>query len=146
MIRNRAAAVMLACAALAACAEPATLPDIVARFTLEPPAVLQNEVVRIEILSETLVLFDDDTARRTYRQRMDYVDPAGRDTTLEYQSDYTYRIEGFGITFASVCNDTASCAPPPHLWGQRTGGGLELRSHFDPDAVLRYRQELLPDH
>lgn len=144
MIRNRAA-VLLACAALVACGGPATLPDVAVRFTLEPPAVLQNEVVRIEILSETLLLFGDGTAQRLYRQRMDYVDPAGRDTTLEYQSDYTYRIEGFGITFASVCNDTALCAPPPHLWGQRTATGLELRSHFDPDALLRYRQELLPD-
>jgi hypothetical protein len=145
MIRNRAAA-FLACIALVACAQPATLPERTAIFTLTPPAVLQNEVVRIEILSETLTLFDDDTALRQYRQRMDYVDPAGRDTTLEYQSEYTYRIDGMSITFASVCNDTALCAPPPHLWGQRIGNGLELRSHFDPDAVLRYRQELLPDH
>jgi hypothetical protein len=141
MLRIRTAA-LLACAALAACSGGITPPPAPSDvFTLTTPAVLENEVVRIEIQSDLLSLYADGTARREYRQRMDYVSPAGRDTTLEYRSDYTFaRTDGSTLTFASVCDDTALCAPPPHLWGQQTAAGLELRSHFDPDVVLRYRR------
>lgn len=132
--------------AFAACDGSVTPPPSPsAVYTLTAPAVLQSPSVRMEILSETLSLYPNGSAQREFRQRVDYVDPAGRDTTAELKSAYTYTVTGDSIAFAAACNDTALCAPPPHAWGKLTSDGLELRLPFDPAAVLRYRRLYPPD-
>lgn len=137
---RKLAAVSLACAALLGC-ESGFAPELSERYSLHPPAVLENEVVRIEILSETLSLYEDGTARREYRQHLDYASgAAARDTTLDAAERYTYEVEGSRIELAAICPPNALCVPPPHIWGTVTDAGLELHSHFDPDAVLTYRR------
>jgi hypothetical protein len=143
----RPLAVALACAALIGC-DSSTAPSASAGvFVLKPPAVLENEVVRIEILNEKLSLYADGTAQREYRERLDFVGTVGRDTTLDVQEEYTYAlgVDGSTITFAALCDDIGICAPPPHLWGRITDASLELHSSFDPDAVLRYNRVFPPD-
>ncbi len=140
MIR-RIAAFALLCSAASAC-RSATDVDAAARYALDvnPPVVIQNSVVRIELLQDRLDLNEDGTARRELTQRLDYVSPAGRDTTVSFDEDYVYRIEGSRIEMEAVCPPNALCAAPPHVWGTVTADGLELRTLMAPDVVLTYHR------
>lgn len=140
MIRSLAAG-LLACAALAGCSGGVTPPPVpIDLFTLIGPTVMQSQSMRIELRSDVLSLFGDGTARREYRQHVDYVSPELRDGTVDVREDYGYSIQGSTLELFAECNDTGNCAPGPHLFGEMTTSGLELRTTFDPDAVLRYRR------
>jgi hypothetical protein len=139
MIRSLAA--VLACAALAGCSKGVTPPPVpIDLFTLITPTVMQSPSMRIELRSDILSLFADGTARREYRQHVDYVSPELRDGTVDVREDYGYGIQGSTLELHAACNDTGNCVPGPHLTGEITASGLELRTIFDPTAVLRYRR------
>lgn len=146
MTRHFAAA-SLVLMALTGCGKGTTTPPPSPThvFALRPPAVLETPSVRIEILSETLAIYSSGMATREYRTRLDYVGAAGRDTTMDGRTEYTYHAAGDSISFTSACDDTASCPPPPHVWGHFTRTGLELRTQIDPDVVLRYERRYPPD-
>jgi hypothetical protein len=143
MTRTRSL-LLLGAAVLTACTG-ASDPPAATVYGLQAPVVLQNEHVRFEILEESLALFEDGSAWRGYRMRVDYASPAGRDTTLEGGEEYLFAVEGTRIELFAECNDTASCAPGPHLWGEVTGDGLLLHSFFDPDVELRYARRTVGD-
>ena len=100
--------------------------------------VLQNPSVRIQIVADTLWLQGDGTARRVLRQFLDY--GTYPDTTLTSEESYRYRRSGRTIEFEYQCPPNALCSAPPHLWGKIGVGEMELRSAFDPRALLRYRR------
>jgi hypothetical protein len=140
MIR-RLAALALLCSAVSAC-DSATDADVAARYALNvnPPVVIQNESARTELLQDHLWLNEDGTARREVTQRIDYVLPALRDTTLSYEESYRYVVDGGTIEMEAMCPPNALCAAPPHLWGRVTADGLELRMIAAPDVALTYRR------
>lgn len=114
-------------------------PDtFVGSYTLvEGGAVLRNPEVRASILSDSLWLHRDGTARRVTRELLEYADSA-RDTTLVFEAPYEYRVDGTRIELAYVCPPNAVCTPPPHLWGEISTAGLILRDAFDPRVPLQY--------
>lgn len=140
MIR-RIAALALLCSAVSAC-DSATDVTPAARYGLDtdPPVVLANDVARIELLRDEFQLDGDGKARRELTQRVDYVSPGIRDTTVTYNEQYFYRVDGRTIEMEALCPPDALCAPPPHVWGRVTGEGLELRSLVAPDVLLTYRR------
>jgi hypothetical protein len=140
MIR-RLAALALLCSAASAC-DSATDADPAARYALvvNPPVVIQNESVRIELLQDRLALNEDGSARREVTQRYDFVSPAVRDTTETFVETYHYDVNGATIELTALCPPNALCIEGPHLWGRVTADGLELRTHLDPDVVLAYRR------
>jgi hypothetical protein len=140
MIRSLAA-VVLACAALAGCSGGVTPPPVpIDLFTLSAPTVMQSQSMRIELQSDVLSLFAGGVGRREYRQHVDYVSPELRDGTVDVREEYGYRIQGTTLELFAECNDTGNCAPGPHMVGEVTASGLELRTTFDPGVVLRYRR------
>lgn len=141
MIRIRAAAV-LTCAALAACSGSTSAPPAPTElFTLQTPARLENETLRIEIVSDILSFYPGNIAQRQYRQRLDYVSPQIQDVTEDEEVQYGYQVSGDSIAFYAECDDVVSdCMPGPHLWGKVTAEGLELHLPFDPEVLLRYRR------
>jgi hypothetical protein len=136
------AAFLLTCIVLAACSGSVSAPPVPSElFTLQAPTRLENESLRIDILSDILAFYPGNIARREYRQRLDYVSPQTPDATENVEVNYGYQVTGDSIAFNAECNDVAAdCAPGPHLWGRVTAEGLELHVPFDPDAVLRYRR------
>ncbi|HEX6038343.1 hypothetical protein [Longimicrobium sp.] len=140
MIRRRAALALL-CTAVAGC-DSATDVEVAARYALDvdPPVVIRNENVRIELLQDNLWLQEDGRARREVTERLDYLVPGPRDTTLTYTEHYVYDVKGSTIEMGAVCPPNALCTPPPHVWGRVTDDGLELHLAFDPDVLLTYRR------
>lgn len=112
-------------------------------FALQPSTqvVLETPSARIEILADTLRLNPDGTAQRVVRESLDFI--AHPDTTLTHEEPYRYRWNGRTIELEYVCPMNALCSAPPHLWGEATADGLELRSAIDPRPLLRYRR-LIP--
>jgi hypothetical protein len=139
MIRNLAA-IALASVALLGCESTSEPPRATDVYSLQPPAVLDIYEGHLEILNETLFLFADGTARREFRQRYDFNSPTQRDTTVRQEQEYTYELRGNRIELTFECPPNALCIAPPHLWGELTADGLELRWHVDTDVPLRYRR------
>lgn len=133
---------LLLCPVLAACDGLFDSSRIDSRYALDvnPPVVLENESVRIEILEDEFVLREDGTARRVATEHHDYSWAGSRDTTVTYDAEFVYRVDGTTIEFEAECPPNALCAPPPHLWGRVTADGLELHTLFDPHIVLAYRR------
>ena len=136
---------LFSCAALAACDGSATGPSPAGVYSLTAPTVLENWSVRIEILEETLTLYDDGTAVRDLRQRISPREGGLPAETRDERWEYTYEIDGASIELAAECGPLALCAPPPHAWGELSGTGLELHVLENPDAVLRYQRVSPPD-
>jgi hypothetical protein len=139
MIR-RFAALALLCSAVAC--DSATDADPAAQYALvvNPPVVMENESVRIELLQDRLELNAGGSARREVTQRYDFVSPALRDTTESFVETYHYDVDGATIEMTALCPPNALCMEGPHLWGRVTADGLELHTHLDPDVVLPYRR------
>ena len=137
-MRRLLLACLLVAAPLAAC-ETVLDPDtFVGSYTLlEGGAVLRNSVVRASIVTDSLWLNRDGTARRVTRERLEYADTT-RDTTLVLEAPYEYEVDGTRIELAYVCPPNALCTPPPHLWGEISTRGLVLRDAFDPSVSLQY--------
>lgn len=140
MIRRLAVLALLS-SAVAAC-DSTTDVEVAARYALDvsPPVVLENDLARIEVLSDELRLNEDGTARRAVTQRIDYTSSALRDTTESWTEEYLYEVDGTTIEMGALCPPNALCAPPPHAWGRVTGDGLELHMLSHPDVVLTYRR------
>jgi hypothetical protein len=142
MIRSLVAFAVL-CSALAGCDGLFDPSAPAARFVLrtEPPVVLETDVVRIQILEDRLWLEPDATARREVTEHLDFPSPGPRDTTVTYDEEYTYETDGSTIELTYVCDPRALCIAGPHLTGQMTSEGMELRWFRDPDVVLSYQRQ-----
>lgn len=139
---KRSLVAVVLCSALAACEGLGDPADLEVGFVLdvEPAVVLESGSVRAQILEERLWLETDGTARREIKEHIDFPSPGPRDTTVTYEEEYAYEVDGTTIELMARCGPLALCAPGPHLWGQMTSEGLELRWLRDPEVVLSYQR------
>ncbi|HST59177.1 MAG TPA: hypothetical protein VLK84_10820 [Longimicrobium sp.] len=141
---NRSLVVIaLLCAAVSGCDSLLDPPAPAARYVLrtEPPVVLETDAARIQILEDRLWLEPDATARRVVTEHLDFPSPGPRDTTVTYDEEYTYETDGSTIELSFVCDPRALCIAGPHLTGQMTSEGMELRWFRDRDVVLSYQRQ-----
>lgn len=101
----------------------------------EGGAVLRNAAVRASILSESLWLNRDGTARRVTREHLEYADTT-RNATLVVQAPYKNSVDGTRIELDLCVRRTRFARRPPHLWGEISSFGLILQAAFDRSVFL----------
>jgi hypothetical protein len=139
-------ALAVLCSALAGCEGIGDPEDLVASYTLDvdPAVVYVQDQVRVQVMEDRFWLREDGTADREIVERIDYPSPGPRDTTITRDEEYRYETDASmdvsAIELTAVCDPRALCVPGPHLWGQMTREGMELRWLRDPDVLLSYRR------
>ena len=135
-------ALAVLCSSLAACEgldPPATQGESFA-LDVDPGVVYNTDEVRIHIMEDRIWLQDDATAQRQVVEHLNFSSPAQRDTTVTHYEAYRYSRDGAAIELTAVCAPNALCIAGPHLWGQMTSEGMELRWFRDPEVLLSYQR------
>lgn len=141
-MNRRLVALAVLWSALAGCEGAASPANPGESFALDvdPGVVYNTDEVRIHIMEDRIWLRDDATAQRQVVEHLNFSSPAQRDTTITHYEAYRYFRDGAAIELTAICDPRALCIAGPHLWGQMTSDGMELRWFRDPEVLLSYRR------
>lgn len=144
-VRAVAAAALLALAT-SGCGAPTEPARVAGVFVLErvgsmplPAVWVENEHVRVEVLADTIWLYEGGTGVQHVTRRVAL--PGGETQTNPDQHRFTYAIAGDRIEISIECVDVviraASCVAPPHAVGEVLDGGMRLFTFEDHEVLYR---------